>query len=64
MVSTRAVFDCTLTVTRLLQSKSNDIADGLALIDSLKVQVQNIRDEIDIKHDEWYLVVDKETGLM
>ena len=35
LVVTRSVFDLSLSVTQLLQSKSNDIADGINMIESL-----------------------------
>lgn len=55
MVITRSVFDLTLGVTQLLQSKSNDIADGVDMIESLLVLVTSIRNNIQFYHNKWYL---------
>ena len=54
LVITRCVFDLTLPVTQLLQSKTNDIADGLHLIESLKNLSTSIRNSIDTYHTKWY----------
>ena len=54
LVITRCVFDLTLPVTQLLQSKTNDIADGLHLIESLKNLTTSIRNSIDNYHTKWY----------
>ena len=51
LVITRCVFDLTLPVTQLLQS--NDIADGLHLIESLKNLSTSIRNSIDTYHTKW-----------
>ena len=48
------VFDVTLDATILLQSKKNDIADGLEVISSLINLVNQYRREVDTKHAEWY----------
>ena len=53
LVITRCVFDLTLPVTQLLQSKTNDIADGLHLIESLK-NLAISRNNIDTYHSKWY----------
>ena len=57
MVITRCLFDCTLDVTKLLQGKTNDISDGIHLIESLKSLLTAIRNEIDFYHDKWYDLV-------
>jgi len=48
------IFDLTLLVTQLLQSKKNDIADGIHLIKSLMSMTSNVRKDVDRYHDEWY----------
>ena len=48
------VFDVTLDATILLQSKKNDIADGLKVISSLIKLVKQYRRKVDTKHAEWY----------
>ena len=48
------IFDITLDATILLQSKKNDIADGLEIISSLLNVVSEYRNNVDIKHSEWY----------
>nr|XP_047138550.1 uncharacterized protein LOC124814676 [Hydra vulgaris] len=52
-VTTR-VFDFTLPVTRLLQSKTIDILDGLHLITALKNTFISIRNDIDSFHNNCY----------
>ncbi|XP_065658729.1 52 kDa repressor of the inhibitor of the protein kinase-like [Hydra vulgaris] len=47
---TRNVFDITLPVTRMLQSKSNDIYDGLNLIRALKDVISSLRSIADQHH--------------
>ena len=42
----RNVFDLTLPVTQLLQAKSNDIMDGIHMIEALKNVDTRIRDQI------------------
>ena len=54
LVTNRTVFDLTLSVTQLLQSKENDMADGIHLIDYLKTLVTAIRNDIDLYHEKWY----------
>ena len=54
MLITRSVFDLTLGVTKLLQSRTNDISDAKHLIDSLKNSVSGIRTNNDLNHFEWY----------
>ena len=44
----------TLPLTQLLQSKSNDIMDGLHFIDSLKSLAISCRNSVDFYHDSWY----------
>ena len=44
----------TLLVTRLLQSKSIDICDGLHLAESLKALVITRRQDVDEFHSKWY----------
>ena len=46
LVITRCVFDLTLPVTQLFQSKNNDIADGLHLIESQKNLSPSIRNSV------------------
>jgi len=48
------VFDVTLLVTELLQSKKNDIADGIHMIESLVELLSSIRQDIDKYHVKWY----------
>jgi hypothetical protein len=54
LVITRCFFDLTLPVTQLLQFSSNDIADGLHLVESLKNLVMLIRNGVDNYHAKWY----------
>ena len=54
LVITRSVFDMTLGVTQLLQSRNNDIADGVHMIDSLKDLVTAWRNNIDTYHNKQY----------
>ena len=54
LVITRCVFDLTLPVTQLLQSKNNDIANGLHLIESLKDLSTSIRGSVDAYHAKQY----------
>ena len=51
---TRSVLDMALLVTRLLQSKSIDICDGLHLAESLKALVITRRQDVDEFHSKWY----------
>ncbi|XP_065664810.1 zinc finger MYM-type protein 1-like [Hydra vulgaris] len=51
---TRNVFDITLPVTRMLQSKSNDIYDGLNLIRALKDVISSLRSIADQHHQMCY----------
>ncbi|XP_065662764.1 52 kDa repressor of the inhibitor of the protein kinase-like [Hydra vulgaris] len=50
MCITRNVFDLTLPITRMLQSKSNDVYDGLNLIQALKDVVSSLRNGVDQHH--------------
>ena len=54
LVISRNVFDLTLPVTQLLQAKSNDIMDGIHMIEALKNLGTRIRDQIDFYHNTWY----------
>ncbi|XP_065640525.1 52 kDa repressor of the inhibitor of the protein kinase-like [Hydra vulgaris] len=54
LVVTTRVFDFTLRVTRLLQSKTIDILDGLHLITALKNTFISIRNDIDSFHNNCY----------
>ena len=54
LVVTRSVFDLSLSVTQLLQSKSNDIADGINMIESLLNLIHEIRKNVDGFHDKCY----------
>jgi len=54
LVMVYRVFDVTLDATILLQSKKNDIADGIKLIHSLLHLVNEFRRNIDEKHEAWY----------
>ena len=54
LVITRNILDLTLPVTQLLQAKSNDIMDGIHLIESLKNVVYMTRANVDNYHTEWY----------
>ncbi|XP_046862770.1 52 kDa repressor of the inhibitor of the protein kinase-like [Xenia sp. Carnegie-2017] len=56
LVITRCIFDLTLPVTQLLQSSSNDIADGLNLIEALKTLSRTVRNEVDVYHANWYSI--------
>lgn len=54
LVITRNIFDLTLPVTQLLQSKSIDIMNGIELVNTLKNLVMTIRNSIDFYHEKWY----------
>ncbi|XP_065671304.1 52 kDa repressor of the inhibitor of the protein kinase-like [Hydra vulgaris] len=54
MCITRNVFDLTLPITQMLQSKSNDIYDGLNLIQALKDVVSSLRNAVDQHHQMCY----------
>ncbi|XP_065651277.1 52 kDa repressor of the inhibitor of the protein kinase-like [Hydra vulgaris] len=54
LVVTTRVFDFTLPVTRLLQSKTIDILDGLHLITALKNTFISVRNDIDSFHNNCY----------
>ncbi|XP_065665586.1 52 kDa repressor of the inhibitor of the protein kinase-like [Hydra vulgaris] len=54
LVVTTRVFDFTLPVTRLLQSKTIDILDSLHLITALKNTFISIRNDIDSFHNNCY----------
>ncbi|XP_047134683.1 52 kDa repressor of the inhibitor of the protein kinase-like [Hydra vulgaris] len=54
MCITRNVFDLTLPITRMLQSKSNDIYDGLNLIRAIKDVVISLRKIVDQHHKMCY----------
>ncbi|XP_046844762.1 52 kDa repressor of the inhibitor of the protein kinase-like [Xenia sp. Carnegie-2017] len=43
-------------VTQLLQSSSNDIADGFNLIEALKKLSRTVRNEVDVYHANWYSI--------
>jgi len=54
LIMTYKVFDLTMDVTVLLQSKKNDIADGIHMINSLLKLLAETRKDVDAKHAEWY----------
>ena len=54
LVFTFKIFDFTLLVTELLQSKKNDIADGIHMIESLISLFFSIRKKSDTYHAMWY----------
>ena len=54
IVISRNILDLTLPVTQLLQAKSNDIMDGIHLIESLINVVYFTRANADSYHAEWY----------
>ena len=54
LVVTFKIFDFTLLVTELLQSKKNDIADGIHMIESLISLFFSIRKKSDTYHAMWY----------
>ena len=54
LVITRNIFDLTLPVTQLLQAMSNDIMDGIDLIQALKNLGIIVRNQIDFYHVKWY----------
>ncbi|XP_065665682.1 52 kDa repressor of the inhibitor of the protein kinase-like [Hydra vulgaris] len=51
---TRNVFDITLPITRMLQAKTNDICNGLNLIQALKDAVSSLRNIVDEHHQICY----------
>lgn len=54
LVISRNILDLTLPVSQLLQSKVNDVMDGMHLIDALKGLGIRVRDQINFYHDTWY----------
>jgi len=54
LVLTYRVLQLSLLVTELLQSKKNDIADGIHMIKSLINRVVMIRNQVDRYHSSWY----------
>ena len=54
LVITRCVFYLTLPVTQLFKKRTNDILDGLHMIESLKDLLVAIRNNIDHYHNKWY----------
>ena len=54
LVIARSVLDRTLLVTKLLQTKTADILDGIHLISSLKSLGNVMRTEVDFYHNLWY----------
>ena len=54
LVISRSVLDRTLPVTKLLKSKTNDVLDGIHLIESLKTLASTMRQNIDHFHSTWY----------
>ena len=54
LVIARSVLDRTLPVTKLLQTKTADILDGIHLISSLKTLGNVMRTEVDFYHNLWY----------
>ena len=54
LVITRNVFDLTHSVTLLLQSRNNDIADGVGLIEAVIRRVHELRKNINESHEKWY----------
>lgn len=54
LVITRRVLDLTLPVTQLLQGKTNDVMDGIHLINSLKDHITLMRNTIDDFHNSCY----------
>ncbi|XP_057294597.1 52 kDa repressor of the inhibitor of the protein kinase-like [Hydractinia symbiolongicarpus] len=59
MVITRQVFDMTMEVTKLLQSRTNDMFKTVMLINSLKDRFSCIRDNIDTYHEKWFLLAEE-----
>ncbi|XP_057316227.1 52 kDa repressor of the inhibitor of the protein kinase-like [Hydractinia symbiolongicarpus] len=51
---TKNIFLMTLQVTELLQSRANDIMDGIHMIDALKSRTTMVRNNIDYYHEKWY----------
>ena len=54
LVITYQVLELSLLVTQLLQSKKNDLADGVHMIRSLINRVSSIRKNVDAFHDDCY----------
>ena len=50
---TRSILSYTSAVTELLKKKSNDILRAYQLIESVKAQFHDIRENVDIFHEEW-----------
>ena len=56
LVITRNVFDLTIDVTTLLQSKTMDIVGTLEMIKSLKNVSMAIRNNVEFHHKSWYKI--------
>ena len=56
MVLTRNVFDMTLDVTQMLQSRNNDILDAVHMVNTLKNHFSSVRLQIDKYHAKWYKI--------
>ena len=54
LILTYRVLELSLLVTKLLQSKTNDIVDGIPMITSLISRVASIRKNVDVYHSRWY----------
>ena len=54
LVVTRSVLDRTLSATRLLQTKSFDISEGIRVILTLSETAKNMQVEAKSRHEEWY----------
>ena len=54
LVITYRVLELSLLVTQLLQSKKNDIADGVDMITSLINRVSIIRENVEEYHEAWF----------
>ena len=59
---TYKVLELTLLVTQLLQSKKNDIADGIHLIESLINRVNYVRSNVESYHNRWYEEISEIAG--
>ena len=54
LVITRSVFDIMLPATLMLQTKTNDIYEGIKQIDALKYQAKKFREDVDTYHTGYY----------
>ena len=54
LILTYRVLELSLLVTQLLQSKTNDIADGIHVITSLLSRVSSIQENVNVYHEQWY----------